>query len=181
MNSKMRTNDCIKPFSGSTKLFRRLWVVLTMPLVLCAMSCRSPNGLTRSHAIDSLAAVKRFGMTLAPVPPSRAVLTIPVAKLGLLPIGAGYSGKKGQATVNVRRVSEDSLEVTATCDSLSRQVIYLQEELTRIRSQTSLEEHPPERIREPTGWQWFWIRTGQVSVGLLVLMQVKRRLKKYQK
>ncbi|MCM0236738.1 hypothetical protein J8L13_04840 [Bacteroides fragilis] len=98
-----------------------------------------------------------------------------------MPVGAGYSEKRGQATVNVRRVSEDSLEVTATCDSLSRQVIYLQEELTRIRSRTNVEEHPPEQIREPTGWQWFWIRTGQVSVGLLVLTLIKRRLKRYQK
>lgn len=73
------------------------------------------------------------------------------------------------------------MEVTATCDSLSRQVIYLQEELARTRSRTHVEERPAERISEPTGWQWFWIRTGQVSVGLFVLTLIKRRLKKYQK
>ena len=41
--------------------------------------------------------------------------------------------------MNVTRISEDSLEVIATCDSLARQVMMLTEELTRIRSETSEE------------------------------------------
>nr|DAY23823.1 MAG TPA: hypothetical protein [Caudoviricetes sp.] len=177
----MRISNFTKRCADLTVPFRGLLLASITLIALSAASCRSPNGLTRSRDTDSLSAVKRFGMTLAPVPPGRAVLTVPTAKLGSLPIGAGYSGKEGRATVNVRRVSEDSLEVTATCDSLSRQVIYLQEELARTRSRTHVEERPAERISEPNGWQWFWIRMGQVSVGLFVLTLIKRRLKKYQK
>ena len=74
--------------------------------------------------------------------------------------------------MNVNRISEDSLEVTATCDSLARQVIMLTEELTRIRNETL----PPEVIREPTGWQWFQIWTGRLAVAVLLLILIKRRL-----
>ena len=79
--------------------------------------------------------------------------------------------------MNVTRISEDSLEVTATCDSLARQVMMLTEELTRIRSETSEEaELPPEVIKEPTGWQWFQIWTGRLAVAVLLLILIKRRL-----
>jgi hypothetical protein len=93
-------------------------------------------------------------------------------------VGTGFSKRSGQATVNVTRISEDSLEVIATCDSLARQVMMLTEELTRIRSETSEEAEllPPEVIKEPTGWQWFQIWTGRLAVAVLLLILIKRRL-----
>ena len=96
----------------------------------------------------------------------------------MLPVGAGYSVRNGQATVNVRRTDDGDIEVTATCDSLARQVIILEEELTRIRNETGIEEKPPEVVREPTGWQWFQIWTGRIAVICLVLIVIKRRLNK---
>lgn len=93
-------------------------------------------------------------------------------------MNAGYSSSEGQATVDVRRTQDGGIEVTATCDSLARQVILMEEELTRMRSETGVEEKPPEVVREPTGWQWFQIWTGRIAVALLVLMVVKRRLNK---
>lgn len=82
--------------------------------------------------------------------------------------------------MNVSRISEDSLEVTATCDSLARRVIMLTEELTRIRSEISsaVETLPPEVIKEPTGWQWFQIWIGRIAALLLILRVIKRRLKR---
>lgn len=81
--------------------------------------------------------------------------------------------------MNVTRISEDSLEVTATCDSLAREVMILNEELTRIRNETAKQdkELPPKVIREPTGLQWFQIWTGRIAVFFLVLTLIKRRLK----
>lgn len=95
-------------------------------------------------------------------------------------MGTGFSKRSGQATVNVSRISEDSLEVTATCDSLARRVIMLTEELTRIRSEISsaVETLPPEVIKEPTGWQWFQIWIGRIAALLLILRVIKRRLKR---
>lgn len=93
-------------------------------------------------------------------------------------MNAGYSSSEGQATVDVRRTEDGGIEVSATCDSLARQVILMEEELTRIRSETSIDEIPPEVTHEPTGWQWFQIWTGRIAVMFLVLMVIKRRLNK---
>ena len=74
-------------------------------------------------------------------------MKIPEAKLTMLPTGAGYSTRSGRATVNVRRTDDGDIEVTAICDSLARQVIILEEELTRIRNETGKEEKPPGVVR----------------------------------
>ncbi|MCS2275908.1 hypothetical protein [Bacteroides caccae] len=103
----------------------------------------------------------------------------PAETLKSIPVGTGFSTRSGQATVNVTRVSEDSVEVSATCDSLAREVIFLREELARIRNETGeeVEEPPPQIVKEPTGWQWFQIWTGRIAVAVLVLIVIKRRLK----
>lgn len=156
----------------------RLPVALISLLALCATSCRSPDGLTRSSRLDSLQTARKSVLALLPVPPSTARVKIPVHWLSELPVNAGYSSSEGQATVDVRRTEDGGIEVTATCDSLARQVILMEEELTRIRSETGVEEKPPEAVRQPTGWQWFQIWTGRIAVALLVLMVLKRRLNK---
>lgn len=92
-----------------------------------------------------------------------------MGKLTELPAGAGYSNRSGQANVHLKRTENGDIEVTATCDSLARVVLLQQEELERIRSETDLREIPPNVIREPTGWQWFWIRTGQMAVACSLL------------
>ncbi|MBB3894407.1 hypothetical protein [Bacteroides pyogenes] len=108
-----------------------------------------------------------------------AKTTFPTDLLKAIPVGTGFSKRCGRATVNVTRISEDSLEVTATCDSLAREVMILNEELTRIRNETAKQdkELPPKVIREPTGWQWFQIWTGRIAVFFLALTLIKRRLK----
>lgn len=81
--------------------------------------------------------------------------------------------------MNVIRMPGDSIEVIATCDSLARQVILLSEELTRIRNETQeeVEELPPEVIKEPTGFQWFQIWAGRVTLLIIILTLLKRYLK----
>ena len=141
------------------------------------MSCRSLKKLEKTTSLDSLYSARLFALIQQPVPPSIAKTVFPAGTLKSIPVGTGFSTRSGQATVNVTRVSEDSIEVTATCDSLARQVIMLEEELTRIRNETIIEEKPPEMIHEPTGWQWFQIWTGRIAVMVLVLLMIKRRLK----
>lgn len=105
-------------------------------------------------------------------------MTVPTSALAALPVGMGYSRRSGQATVNITKLDNDSIEVSATCDSLARQVIILTEELTRIRNETQIKEKPPQIVKEPTGWQWFWIRTGQLAVVGLILIVIKRTFNK---
>lgn len=109
-----------------------------------------------------------------------ATTKFPTELLGTIPVGTGFSRRSGQATVDVKRISADSIEVTATCDSLARQVLILSEENTRIRNELleKEEEPPPKVVHEPTGWQWFQIWTGRVAVVVLVLIVIKRRLKR---
>lgn len=164
---------------GSGKRWNWPIVVSIAIIALCAMSCKSPNGLTQTHRSDSLAAVRKFEMNLAPVPMSVAKLKIPMNSLTQLPIGTGYNQRSGQATVDVRRGEGDSIIVTATCDSLVRQVIRLTEELTRIRNETTQVDKPPEVIREPTSWQWFWIRTGQLAAMVIGFYLLYRVIKQY--
>lgn len=150
-----------------------------MAIALSVTSCRSPGRLTRNSLVtDSLQGRSVFALLQQPVPPSLAKTQFPTNLLNSIPVGTGFSKRSGQATVNVTRISEDSLEVTATCDSLARQVMLLTEELTRIRSETSekAELLPPEVIKEPTGWQWFQIWTGRLAVAVLLLILIKRRL-----
>ncbi len=132
---------------------------------------------------DSVQSARQSVLTLLPVPASEVKMALPMDRLAVLPEGAGYSGRSGQATASVIRGSGDTLIFTSTCDSLARRVIALREELTRIRSETvrAVEEQPPEVLHSPTGWQWFWIRTGQAAAAVLSLSIVygllKRRLK----
>lgn len=109
-----------------------------------------------------------------------ATTAFPVKLLETIPVGTGFSHRSGRATVNVSRISGDSLEVTATCDSLARQVILLREENTRIRNELveKEEEPPPEVVHEPTGFQWFQIWTGRIALLIIVLTLLKRYLKR---
>lgn len=72
----------------------------------------------------------------------------------------------------------DTLTLTASCDSLARQVILLTEELTRTRSKAEVEQKLPPPSRSPTGWQWFWIRLGQLSAILLLAAATRAAIRK---
>lgn len=156
-------------------------IIAAMLLIaLCVMSCKSPTRLERTTSRDSLRDVRQFVLIQQPVPPSIAKTVFPAGTLKTIPIGTGFSVRSGQAMVDVKRVSADSIEVTATCDSLARQVLILTEENIRIRNELleKEEEPPPKVVHEPTGWQWFQIWTGRIAVIALLLILVKRRLKR---
>lgn len=176
----MKTSNFTRLYVSLTVPFRGLLLASTMLIALSAASCKSQGQLTRSTGrTDSLQSVKQFALLQDPVPPSMAKTVFPTGMLKQIPIGTGFSKRSGQATVNVTRLSNDSIEVTATCDSLARQVILLSEELTRIRNETSeeVEKLPPEVIKEPTGFQWFQIWIGRIAVAAFVLIMIRRRLK----
>ena len=176
----MKTENSTGLSPDWTARWLALLLVITGMIALFASSCRSPvpTVTTSRHLSDSRQSVKQFALLQEPVPPSMAKTVFPTEILNAIPIGTGFSKRSGQATVNVTRISGDSIEVTATCDSLARQVILLTEELVRIRNETSEEvkELPPKVIKEPTGWQWFQIWTGRIAVVALVLIVIKRRL-----
>nr|DAU04648.1 MAG TPA: hypothetical protein [Caudoviricetes sp.] len=158
-----------------------LLLVVTGMIALFASSCKSPQRMQNSYSQkDSLASKNGFVLLQEAVPPSIAKTKFPTGMLKLIPVGTGFSSRSGQATVNITRISEDSLEVTATCDSLARQVLILTEENTRIRDELMEEKKkpPPEVVREPTGLQWFQIWVGRLSLIYLAFRLLKRRFTK---
>lgn len=110
----------------------------------------------RDTAASAIRAIRREG-----VPPSKAEITIPVDSLLKLPAEAAYTQRSGQATASVRREG-DRIEVTATCDSLAREVEYYEElylhalekleayELERSEA-TARSESRKEEDKEPLG------------------------------
>ncbi|CUP54918.1 hypothetical protein [Bacteroides uniformis] len=178
----MKTENSTGPLPGWTARWRKLFLAVIGTIALSGASCRSPAPMvtTVRSLSDSVQSARQSVLTLLPVPASEVKMALPMDRLAVLPRGAGYSGRSGQATVGVMRGGGDTLIFTSTCDSLARRVIALREELTRIRSETvrAVEEQPPEVLHSPTGWQWFWIRTGQAAAAVLSLSIVYRLLKR---
>lgn len=75
---------------------------------------------------------------LETVPMSRAEVAIPVDSLMKLPAEAVYSERSGQATATVERKG-NVIYVSATCDSLARELEYYEEQYYRARD--ALERH----------------------------------------
>ena len=144
---------------------------------LCAASCKAPLKVEQSYLGDTLHRMDGYALIQQPVPPSIATTTFPAGTLKAIPVGTEFSIRSGQAMVSVKRLPGDSIQATATCDSLARQVIVLQRELSRVSRQTSesVTRVQPKVVNQPSAWQWFWIRTGQIAVAALVLIQIKRR------
>ena len=107
------------------------------------------------------------------------MLTIPADSLRKLPEGAVYRGKSGQANLTVGSDGKGNLVAVASCDSLQQLVLWYEEELTRIRSETqsetsndvqTVEKRPPNRMRT--------FITGVLAgllVGMLLTMKLKKR------
>ena len=116
---------------------------------------------------------------MAGIPASAVRLTIPADSLRKLPEGAVYRGKSGQANLTVGTDGKGNLVAEASCDSLQQLVLWYEEELTRIRSETrnetsndvqTVEKRPPNRMRTfITG-----ILAG-LLVGMLLTMKLKKR------
>lgn len=152
--------------SGLNALYRKLcFVSITAVIVLCALSCRTPKETKSNHIVqtDSLMQKKAKGIYQEPIPPSMVTLTTTPTKLEGMLAGTGYHLKQGQASLNVIKEDDGSLTISASCDSLQRLVLFYEEETSLLRSQ--LEEATTEKPPDgPTGWQWFWIRIGQLAV-----------------
>lgn len=158
----------------------KLLLASIMTIALFASSCRSTKMpmLTHEKVSDTLQEKRSALLTLTPVPPSRTTLELPLPQLQNLPQGASYSSQDGQSRLSITRGQGDTLVLTATCDSLARQVIFLTEELSYARSKSEMEQKLPPAARSPTGWQWFWIRLGQVSAILLLAAATRAGIRK---
>lgn len=144
-----RSKNCARHWSALT-------IVAIMLTVLCCMGCISSRSQSREMAAgqgsteqEASTTITRKQVRLTPIPAAVASLRLAAVSLPDLPDGLPLSMHNGRATVTVER-DGDSLIVTATCDSLERQIEIVEEELWRTKQQaeayrSQLEESVKQR------------------------------------
>lgn len=148
----------------STMLTVAVTVITVLCLSGCASSRKSVSRQTETsheeslHAVDSMVSVVETWRTPVKVPMSSVSLTLSMGSLRLLPPGAGYTARKGQASVKVKRKAAtekepEQLVIEAGCDSLelvaasySKTISALKRQLKEAkRSSSELKETAKER------------------------------------
>lgn len=133
-------------------------------LLLTSCSVGKQTGSYRQQT-DSLRQISRLSIQTGKVPESRAALAVPVGTLKELPAGSAFIQKSGQATAEIR-FRQDTLFVTATCDSLQTLVYQYEEQLERLSAQTQ------EKKKETT-WQLPTLLLLLILSGLVLLKIVR--------
>ena len=167
------------------KLLIQLGTVLIVTIALCLTGCvshrKSMNREVRTEtaSADSASGSRRAGLVMAGIPASALKLTIQVDSLRKLPEGAVYRGKSGQANLTVRTDNSGNIVAEASCDSLQQLVLWYEEELTRIRSETNSEtsnDVQTEEKRPPNRMRTFIIGVlAGLLVGVLLTLKVKKQ------
>jgi hypothetical protein len=185
---------------GSGKLLTMLIAAVTAITVLCLSGCASSRkSVSRQtavsheeslHAVDSTVIASEIWRTPVKVPMSSVSLTLPVDSLRLLPPGAGYTTRKGQASVKVKRKAAtekepEQLVIEAGCDSLelvaasySKTINTLKRQLKEAKKANSeLKETAKERTSPCLGFILIAFIVG-VATGIVLTILTKKYGKK---
>jgi hypothetical protein len=128
-------DEHLTAYLGLSRLFRFVLIVL---IALSAVSCHSTKKLTQesrseqsTELTDSeLVDISETRVQPVKVPMSSVSLTLNLDSLRLLPLGAGYTARQGQANLKVRRKAPSTAKsgqsatepgqivIEASCDSL---------------------------------------------------------------
>lgn len=168
----------------SGRLSTMLTVAVIAMIVLCFTACASSRkSVSRetatSHAasrldMDSTVSVEETWRTPVKVPMSAVMLTLSMDSLRLLPSGAGYTARQGQANVKVTRRAPTAKEperlvIEAGCDSLellcatySKSIITLKRQLKEVNNSN---KELREEVKESSNT--FLIRLKYFCAGLL--------------
>ena len=168
----------------SGRLSTMLTAVVIAMTVLCFTACASSRkSVSRetatSHAasrldMDSTVSVEETWRTPVKVPMSAVMLTLSMDSLRLLPSGAGYTARQGQANVKVTRRAPTAKEperlvIEAGCDSLellcatySKSIITLKRQLKELNNSN---KELREEVKESSNT--FLIRLKYFCAGLL--------------
>lgn len=170
---------------GSGKPLTMLTAVVIATTALCFAACASSRKSVKSEKaashevnrldVDSTASVVETWQTPVKVPMSAVSLTLSMDSLRLLPSGAGYTARKGQANVKVMRIpptanEPEQLVIEAGCDSLelvcagySKTISTLKRQLKEVnKSNSELKE-----AEEETSKNTFFKRLKYFFTGLL--------------
>lgn len=146
----------------------------------CVSSRKSVSRETAtSHAanrldMDSTVSVVETWRTPVKVPKSAVMLTLSIDSLRLLPSGAGYTARKGQANVKVTRRAPtekepEQLVIEAGCDSLELVCAGYSKTISTLKRQLKEARKSNSELREETkeSSNTFLIRLKYFCAGLL--------------
>jgi hypothetical protein len=148
-----------------------------MILALLITSCGSSRKLMESakEVRDSVVIREIQTVINVPVPESKVELVIPTENLHNLPPGAVYADKNGQANVRVT-TRNDTIYVSASCDSLSLQCERYEKELVRIRNDTEKQLTEVKKNGFQTLFKWCSIGfCAGVVLTFIVIIILKRK------
>lgn len=125
-----------RPFQNCNRYLSVLLLASIIPAVLCACTTKKTVQQTTTSSMEETKLLVKE-THLLPVPQSTVKMNIGMESLRNLPSGASFTRKDGQANLDIK-VQGDTIFVTATCDSLQREIERLYSELdrTRIRNDT---------------------------------------------
>ncbi|APW35067.1 hypothetical protein BWX40_02920 [Prevotella intermedia] len=170
---------------GFGKPLTMLTAAVIATTALCFTACASSRKSVKSEKatshevnrldVDSTASVVETWQTPVKVPMSAVSLTLSMDSLRLLPSGAGYTARKGQANVKVMRIpptanEPEQLVIEAGCDSLelvcvrySKTISSLKRQLKEVnKSNSELKEAEQEKTKNT-----FFMRLKYFFTGLL--------------
>jgi hypothetical protein len=158
--------------------FKRLvsFFIFLFILIFCLAACRgtqvSATVETKTRDSISLREIKSVGYEN--IPTARVFVKIPVRDIADLPAGAGYSEKNGRAGVDIIR-QNDTIYVSAVCDSLLRRIEYYEMSLqkTRENSETRLKIERKNSVQTAFKWCLIGVLTGS-GITILVRKLLKR-------
>lgn len=114
------------------------WLALAsiMTIALLNMSCTAKRVTTNSVSLDSLKISELLQPAPIVIPPSKAILSIPLETLrGLSEKGDTAKSQSGQASVSAT-ISGDQLNITGTCDELIVENAALKREIAYYKRQS---------------------------------------------
>jgi hypothetical protein len=148
--------------------------------IFCFAACRGAqtSAAVETKTKDSISIKEIRAIQYDNIPVERALLKIPVADMAGLPSGAGYSQRNGRAGLDISR-HNDTIYVSAVCDSLQRRIEYYEMSLEQARrdSETRLEIEKTNGVQTAFKWFLIGVLTGSV-ITILITISVKKNIKK---
>ena len=144
-------------------------VLICVICVICGLtSCKTTklstesNQTSEAQQTDSVSVLVERETKPVIVPQATATFNVSFDQLDSLPAGASYQQKSGNATGTITKNNDNTLTITANCDSLillveslKKEVYHFQSENTTLKSE--LNERQTQVLKEPSSWQWFQI------------------------
>ena len=150
---------------GSVRLSTMLTAAVIATIVLCLSACassrKSVSRLTTVSreasllAMDSTVSVSETWRTPVKVPMSAVSLTLSMDSLRWLPSGAGYTARKGQANVKVKRrvpteKEPEQIVIEAGCDSLELVCAGYSKTISTLKQQLKVASKSDKAFKEET-------------------------------